>query len=401
MINSGILAGRTIFISGASRGIGEAIAVKCAKDGANVVVAAKTAEPHPKLPGTVYTVAESIEKAGGKALPCIVDIRDEVAVKRAVDEAVNKFGGIDICINNASAISLTGTEDTPMKRFDLMMGINARGTYCVTQACLPHLKKSSYAHILNNSPPLNMSPIWFRNHVAYTMAKYGMSMCVLGMAEEFADYKIGVNAIWPATAIATKAAEFIGGETLMNISRTPQIMADAAYAMLCRDPTKFTGNFCVDEEVLREEGITDFDQYHNCPGYPLAPDYFLGDTYPNEENTDLGPTPTASSNISKTMEKFRPILTPEIMSKIPIVFAIQFGESGTWTFDLKDKGTISENDDTPADVTFVMNEELFLKIVKGEVQSTAAFMSGQMKIKGNLMEAMKLEGLFKKMRAKL
>lgn len=401
MINTGALAGRTVFISGASRGIGEAIAVKCARDGANVAIAAKTAEPHPKLPGTIYTVAEKIEKAGGKALPCLVDIRDESAVQKAVAEAAKTFGGIDICINNASAISLTGTAETPMKRFDLMMGINTRGTYCVTQACLPHLKKSSHAHVLNNSPPLNMSPIWFKNHVAYTMAKYGMSMCVLGMAEELKDYNIGVNAIWPATAIATAAIDLIGGAEMMKTSRKPDIMADAAYAILCRDPTKFTGNFCIDEEIVQSEGVTDLDQYHHSPGEPLSPDFFLGDSYPAAEKLVSGDSGGSSGGISEMMNKFRPLLTPEVMNSTAIVFAVDFGEGGKWTFDMKDKGTISDSDDSPADVTFQMTEDVFVSIVKGEIQSTAAFMSGKMKIKGNLMEAMKLEGLFKKMRTKL
>lgn len=397
-----MLAGRTIFISGASRGIGEAIAVKCARDGANVAIAAKTAEPHPKLPGTIYTVAEKIEAAGGKALPCLVDIRDEHAVKKAVQETVDKFGGIDICINNASAISLTGTAETPMKRFDLMMGINTRGTYAVTQACLPYLKKSTHAHVLNNAPPLNMSPIWFKNHVAYTMAKYGMSMCVLGMAEEFRDYKIGVNAIWPATAIATAAVDMLGGDAMMNSSRTPAIMADAAYAMLCRDPAKFTANFCIDEEIMIEEGVTDLDQYAHCPGTPLSPDFFIGDSYPvPDPETGVSLGQKSAGGIGAMMDKFRPLLTPEVMHKTNIVFALNFGEGENWTFDMKNKGTISNNDDTPADVTFQMTEEVFLKIVKGEIQSTAAFMSGQMKISGNLMQAMQLEGLFKQMRTKL
>ena len=393
-----MLAGRTAFISGASRGIGESIALKLAKDGANVVVAAKTAEPHPKLPGTVYTVADKIEKVGGKALPCIVDIRDETSVKEAVKKAADHFGGIDICINNASAISLTSTLDTPMKRFDLMMSINTRGTYCVSQACLPYLKNSSHAHILNNSPPLNMNPVWFKHHVAYTMAKYGMSMCVLGMSEEFRSDNIGVNAIWPATAIATAAIDLIGGDAMRNASRKPEIMADAAYAILSKDPSKCTGNFYIDEDVLKAEGITDLDQYHHSPGNELAPDFFIGDSYPMPESTES--SGVVDIDIPSMMEKFKPLMTPELVSKTGLVFSIDFGNS-VWSFDLKDSGSIAIDSNLEADVLFEMNEDTFVKIVKGEIQSTAAFMAGQMKIKGNIMEAMKLESLFKKMRSKL
>lgn len=403
MLNTGALAGRTIFISGASRGIGAAIAVKCAADGANVVIAAKTATPHPKLPGTIYTVAEEIEKAGGKALPCVVDIRDDIAVEGAVQEAVAKFGGIDVCINNASAISLTGTMDTPLKRFDLMMGINARGTYAVTRACLPHLMKSSHPHVLNNAPPLNMNPIWFKNHTAYTMAKYGMSMCVLGMAEEFRDIGIGVNALWPATPIATAAVEMLGGDDLINASRKTSIMADAAYAILCRDPKLTTGNFYVDEDVVKAEGILDLDQYHNCPGTPLSADFFLGDEYQTLSDSEPAPA-TGGSNIPAMMESFKPLLTRKVMKKTGLLFSIDFSNDASesvWTFDLKNAGTITEGKVDSPDVVFEMSEEIFVKVVKGEINTTAAFMSGQMKIKGNLMEAMKLEGLFKEMRKKL
>ena len=219
MINSGKLAGKTILVTGASRGIGQAIAEKCAKDGANIVVAAKTAQPHAKLPGTIHSVAERINALGGKSLACVVDVRDESNVQSAVEQAVKTFGGIDILVNNASAISLTGTEITTMKKYDLMHQVNVRGTYMMTQKCLPYLRQAKNPHILNISPPLIMKSIWFQNHVAYTMSKYGMSMCVLGMAEEFRDARIAVNALWPKTAIATAAVEMLGGESMVNQSR--------------------------------------------------------------------------------------------------------------------------------------------------------------------------------------
>jgi citronellol/citronellal dehydrogenase len=270
------LKGKTIFITGASRGIGLAIALRAARDGANIVIAAKTAEPNPKLPGTIYSAAKEIEAAGGKALPCVVDIRDEKQIADAVEKAVATFGGIDILVNNASAISLTGTLETPMKRYDLMHSINTRGTFATSQAVLPHLKKAKNPHILNMSPPLNMEPRWFGPHVAYTMAKFGMSMCVLGMAEEFKDEGIAVNALWPRTVIATAAVQnLLGGEDTMAGSRRPEIMADAAHAILIRPSKTTTGNFFVDDEVLKSEGITDLSKYAYKPGAELFPDFFV------------------------------------------------------------------------------------------------------------------------------
>ena len=274
-ISTPSLHGKTIFISGASRGIGLAIGLRAARDGANVVVAAKTTEPHPKLPGTIYSAAQEIEAAGGKALPLMVDIREESQVLAAVAKTVETFGGIDILINNASAISLTGTLETPMKRYDLMHQINTRGTYLCSQTCLPHLKKAKNPHILNLSPPLNMTAHWFKNHVAYTMAKYGMSMCVLGMAAEFADEGVAVNALWPRTAIATAAINMIGGPAMMAGCRTVDIMADAAHLILTRDSRNCTGNFFLDEDLLREAGTTDFERYSVTPGATLIPDFFL------------------------------------------------------------------------------------------------------------------------------
>jgi citronellol/citronellal dehydrogenase len=270
------LKGKTLFITGASRGIGLAIGKRAARDGANVVIAAKTTQPHPRLPGTIYTAATEIEEAGGKALACAVDIRDEQQIQAAVQQAVETFGGIDILINNASAISLTGTADTSMKRFDLMHQINTRGTFACSQACLPYLKQASNPHILTLSPPLHMETRWFAPHVAYTMAKFGMSMCVLGMAGEFAPDRIAVNALWPRTTIATAAVRnLLGGEEIINHSRTPDILADAAYIILTRPSSEFTGQFCIDEEVLASVGITDLSPYAVSPGSILQPDFFL------------------------------------------------------------------------------------------------------------------------------
>jgi citronellol/citronellal dehydrogenase len=270
------LQGKTLFITGASRGIGKAIALRAARDGANVVIAAKTSEPHPKLPGTVFTAAEEIEKAGGKALPCVVDIRFEDQVADAVKKAVEKFGGIDILVNNASAISLTGTLQTPMKRYDLMHGINTRGTFACSQACLPHLLEAKNPHILNLSPPLNFEEKWFAPHVAYTMAKFGMSLCVLGMAGEFRSQGVGVNALWPRTVIATAAVQnLLGGDDTMKGSRTPEIMADAAHVILTRPARECTGNFFVDDEVLKSAGVTNLDKYQSVPGAELIPDFFV------------------------------------------------------------------------------------------------------------------------------
>ena len=269
------LKGKTLFITGASRGIGLAIARRAARDGANIVIAAKTSSPHPKLAGTIYSAAEEVEQAGGKALPLMVDIRQDEQLQAAVKQAVERFGGIDILVNNASAISLTGTLETPMKKFDLMFGVNVRGTYATTQACLPELLKAKNPHVLTLSPPLNMKPRWFESHVAYTMAKYGMSMCVLGMAEEFRDKGVAFNALWPRTTIATAAVNMLGGQDMMEASRTVDIMSDAAHAILTRESRSCTGNFFIDEDLLRQTGVTDFDPYLVKPGTQPLPDFFL------------------------------------------------------------------------------------------------------------------------------
>jgi len=270
------LNGKTLFITGASRGIGLAIALRAARDGANVVVAAKTAEPHPKLPGTIYTAAEAIEAAGGRALPVIVDVREEASVQAAVDKAVETFGGIDICVNNASAISLTPTLLTDMKRYDLMHQVNGRGTFLTTKLCVPHLKRSANPHVLALSPPLDLSPHWFANHVAYSMAKYNMSLCMLGMAEEFRSDGIACNALWPRTGIATAAIEFaLTGQEALKHCRTPEIMADAAHRIFLKPSRAFTGRFLIDDSFLYEEGERDFDKYRVDPDAPLMPDFFV------------------------------------------------------------------------------------------------------------------------------
>ena len=274
------LEGKTLFITGGSRGIGEAIALRAAADGANVAIGAKTVKPHPKLPGTIHSVAEAIEKAGGKALPLQLDVRDDAQIAQAVETTVETFGGLDILVNNASAINLTGTLDTPMRRFDLMFSVNVRATFAMSQACIPHLKQSDNPHILTLSPPLNMDPGWFRQHLAYSMSKYGMSMTALGLSAEFADDGIAVNALWPKTVIATAALAMLGGLVNPENCRKPEIMADAAHAVLTRPSRECTGNFFIDEEVLGEEGVTDFSGYAVKSGEPLLGDLFLGDPKP-------------------------------------------------------------------------------------------------------------------------
>ena len=283
------LAGKTLFVTGASRGIGLAIALRAARDGANVAIAAKTAEPHKHLPGTIYTAAKEIEDAGGKALPLIVDVRDEANVLEAVEKTVAAFGGIDICVNNASAIQLTGTEATDMKRYDLMQQINARGTFLTSKACIPHLKRASNPHVLMLSPPLDMSPRWFGTHVAYTMAKFGMSMCVLGMAEEFKADGIAFNALWPRTGIATAAIQFaLGGDDGMRQCRTVEIMADAAHAIFEKPSRAFSGNFLIDDTFLYGEGVRDFEKYRVDPTRPLMPDFFVPADNPPPPGVKIG-----------------------------------------------------------------------------------------------------------------
>ncbi|KAJ8402068.1 hypothetical protein AAFF_G00373030 [Aldrovandia affinis] len=414
--NTGKLAGVTLFITGASRGIGKAIALKAAKDGANVVIAAKTSQAHPKLPGTIYTAAEEIEAAGGRALPCIVDVRDEKQIGDAVEQAVQKFGGIDILVNNASAINLTGTLETTMKKVDLMLGINLRGTYLTSKMCIPYLLKSKNPHILNLSPPLNLNPLWFKNHTAYTMAKYGMSMCVLGMAEEFRG-SIAVNALWPKTAIQTAAMDMLGGSDVGKQCRKVEIVADAAYSIFSK-PTSYTGNFDIDEDVLMKDGIKDFDVYAVAPGQPLLPDFFL-DEEPEalvKKMKDQGATPTFQSGkastesagigpIVETFKIIKGILSPDVVKTTQGVYKFDLsGEhAGVWYIDLKNDAGSAGSGEPPVkpDVVMTMDSSDFVKMFAGNLKPTMAFMSGKLKIKGDMTLAIKMERMMSLMKPKL
>lgn len=416
--NTGKLAGCTVFITGASRGIGKAIALKAAKDGANIVIAAKTTQTHPKLPGTIYTAAEEIEAAGGRALPCVVDVRDEQQINSAVEKAVEKFGGIDILVNNASAISLTNTLETPTKRVDLMMSVNTRGTYLTSKACIPYLKKSKIAHILNLSPPLNLNPMWFKQHCAYTIAKYGMSMCVLGMAEEFRG-EIAVNALWPKTAIHTAAMDMLGGSGIESQCRKVEIIADAAYSIF-RKPKSFTGNFIIDENILKEEGIKNFDIYAVKPGQPLLPDFFL-DEHPDvgikkmeshgpvpeikEEKSRPQPKPQHSGPVEETFRIVKDSLSEEVVKATQAIYQFELSgeDGGTWFLDLKNKsGNVGYGEPSDrADVVMSMSTDDFVKMFSGKLKPTMAFMSGKLKIKGNMALAIKLEKLMNQMNSRL
>ncbi|KAM9083731.1 hydroxysteroid dehydrogenase-like protein 2 isoform 2-T2 [Megaptera novaeangliae] len=411
--NTGKLAGCTVFITGASRGIGKAIALKAAKDGANIVIAAKTAQAHPKLAGTIYSAAEEIKAAGGKALPCVVDVRDEQQISSAVEKAVEKFGGIDILVNNASAISLTNTLETPTKKVDLMMNVNTRGTYLTSKACIPYLKKSKIAHILNLSPPLNLNPLWFKQHCAYTIAKYGMSLCVLGMAEEFKG-EIAVNALWPKTAIHTAAMDMLGGSGIENQCRKVDIIADAAYCIF-KKPKSFTGNFIIDENILKEEGIKNFDVYAITPGHPLLPDFFL-DEQPvivtkkpethelKEEEAQPSPKPRSGA-VEGTFRIVKDSLSDDVVKATQAIYQFELSgeDGGTWFLDLKSKGGnvgYGEPSDR-ADVVMSMSTDDFVKMFSGKLKPTIAFMSGRLKIKGNMALAIKLEKLMNQMNARL
>jgi citronellol/citronellal dehydrogenase len=294
------LKGKTLFISGASRGIGLAIALRAARDGANVAIAAKTAEPHPKLKGTIYTAADEIRAAGGKALPLLCDIRDEGQVVAAIGKTVAEFGGIDVCVNNASAISLTNSQMTDIRRFDLMMGINTRGTFMVSKYCIPHLMKADNPHILMLSPPLDMKQKWFEHSTAYTMAKFGMSMVVLGLSGELKRPGIAVNALWPRTTIATAAVgNLLGGDAMIRASRTPEIMGDAAHAILTKPSREFTGQFCIDDKVLYAAGVTDFEHYRVDPTSPLMSDFFIPDDDVPPPGVTVMPLPTVGAAKAK------------------------------------------------------------------------------------------------------
>lgn len=405
------LAGKTIFISGATRGIGKAIALRSAKDGANIIIAAKTVTEHAKLPGTIYSVAKEIEAAGGKCLPCVVDVRFEDQVAKALEEGNKQFGGIDIVINNASAISLTGTLETSMKKYDLMNQVNARGTYLCSKLAIPYLLKSKNPHILNLSPPLSLNPKWFKSHVAYTMAKYGMSFCVLGMSEEFKDEGIAVNALWPRTAIATDAIDLIGGADMRNQSRTVDIMSDVAHLILTKDSRTFTGNFVIDEDFLRTECVvTDFDKYSVVPGCTnLIQDFFLPDE-PASGAKVLAPSakkeaPAAaaaaasegSDTVAPAMNMIKAQLSADLVSKIKGVYAFKISDAtpADWYLDLAngDGNLESGTFDGKTNCTMTMKADVFNKMVNGALKPTNAFMSGKLKIKGDMGLAMKLEKL--------
>jgi len=431
--NTGKLAGRTVFISGASRGIGRDIALKLAKDKANIIIAAKTAQPHPKLAGTIYTVAEEVEAAGGKALPCVVDIRDENQVRESVQKGVEKFGGIDILVNNASAISLTKTADTDMKRYDLMHSINARGTFLVTKTCLPFLQKGKNPHILNLSPPLSLKPHWFQNHVAYSLAKYNMSLFALGWAEEFKSNGIAVNCLWPATAIYTAAMEMLGGgSSIKEQCRMPEIMSDAAYSILCQDSTSATGNFYIDENVLRDEGITDLTPYAYNKDIQLMPDFFLEspNTVHSSQYAIVGkdgapqkaaPVPpvspanaaaaaksdadsgaSESGAVSGVLKQIEGFLNPELVKSINAVFQfdVKGAEEGVYFLDMK-SGSGSVGKGTPSnksDCTISVSGEDFVKLFSGKLSPTSAYMMGKIKIKGDMTKAMALDKLLGKLK---
>ncbi|NXK47823.1 HSDL2 protein, partial [Chauna torquata] len=403
------LAGCTLFITGASRGIGKAIALKAAKDGANIVVAAKTAEPHPKLPGTIYTAAAEIEAAGGKALPCIVNVREEQQIINAVEKAVKTFGGIDILVNNASAISLTGTLETETKKVNLMMDVNVRGTYLTSKTCLPHLLKSKNPHILNLSPPMNMNPMWFKNHCAYTISKYGMSMCVLGMAEEFRG-EVAVNALWPKTAIHTAAMDMLGGSGIEKQCRKTDILADAAYCILTK-PKSFTGNFIIDEDLLIEEGVKDFDVYAIAPG---ASQVFKeekkssGSKHEGPAGAKVNTESASAKSLSPVAETFRVIqgtISKEFVRSTQGVFQFELSgdEGGTWYIDLKTNGGSAGFGKPPvtADVVMSMSSGDFVKMFTGKLKPTMAFMSGKLRIKGNMALAIKLEKMLTQLNSKL
>ncbi|XP_075677704.1 hydroxysteroid dehydrogenase like 2 [Dermatophagoides pteronyssinus] len=412
--NTGSFAGKTVFVTGGSRGIGKAIALKMAKDGCNVVIAAKTTDPHPKLEGTIYTAAKEIEDNGGKCLPVQCDLREEEAVVRAIKQAIDKFGKIDVLVNNASAISLTGTQETTMKKYDLMNQINARGTFMASKYCIPHLKQSSNPHILNLSPPLEMKSRWFAPHVAYSMAKFGMSLCVLGMAEEFKDQGIAVNALWPRTAIWTAAMGMLSGgqQEIAKMCRKIDIMADAAYAITSRNSKSCTGNFFIDEEVLRNEGIKDFDPYAIEPGNQLMGDFFIpervmeglagmagtseeGKTSMTDDSSSSSPS---SDRIMDVLNQAKSKMTDKIKDEINAVLV--FIVSGrTYLFDSHSTRPLKIESLNKApdsfDVQMITDEETFIQMAMGKIKPTNAFMSGKLKIKGNLQLAIKAEKIFK------
>ncbi|XP_050019770.1 hydroxysteroid dehydrogenase-like protein 2 isoform X2 [Alexandromys fortis] len=389
--NTGKLAGCTIFITGASRGIGKAIALKAAKDGANIVIAAKTTQTHPKLPGTIYTAAEEIEAAGGKALPCVVDVRDEEQITSAVERAVERFGGIDILVNNASAISLTNTLDTPTKRVDLMMNVNTRGTYLTSKACIPFLRKSKVAHILNLSPPLNLNPLWFKQHCAYTIAKYGMSMCVLGMAEEFRG-EIAVNALWPKT-----------GHPLL-----PDFFLDEHPDEIMKETESHAPVPEVKEEKPQSEPQPPPRpqlQSQPPPPQPSSPQPQLRPQRPPPLLQQQQPSRPHFGAVEETFRIVKDSLSDEVVKATQAVYQFELSgeDGGTWFLDLKSKGgKVGHGEPSDrADVVMSMTTDDFVKMFSGKLKPTMAFMSGKLKIKGNMALAIKLEKLMTQMNAKL
>ena len=399
------LRGKTVFITGASRGIGRAIAVKAARDGANVVVAAKTTEPHPRLPGTIHTVAEEVLAAGGRALACCVDVRSETQVRRAVHQAVDVFGGIDVLVNNATVVHMTQTRDTKLKTFDLMSQVNARGTFLCSQACLPHLLKSDNPHIINISPPLNMKPKWFQGHVAYTMAKYGMSMCVLGMSEEFRDDGVAVNALWPRTAVWTSAMARLGGGEIQRECRDVSVMSDAAYVMMTRDSRTYTGNFAIDDEVLMSVGVTDISRYDCVPGNKLIPDYFL-DPVPDscELNSVTSPL-SRDTSLDNLLTTVGSLLSRELVNSVQASYTFEMTDSPAMScyLDLKSgTGAVGLGPLPGSDVIMCVDSKMLAALLTGTTSVSAAFMSGQVKLKqGHLPDVIKLEVIAKRLSAKL
>lgn len=414
MLNTGAFAGKTVFVTGSSRGIGKAIALKFARDGANVVVAAKTVEPHPKLEGTIHDTAKEVDQAGGKSLAVQLDLRDEETVKSAIAKTVEKFGGIDVLVNNASAIFIAPTEDTPMKRFDLMNSINVRGTFMMSKYAIPYLKKGTNPHIINLSPPPEFKPQWFSQHTAYTMSKYGMTLSAYGMAAELKG-SVGVNALWPKTAVWTAAMNMLAGEESRKGSRKPSIMADAAYAIACRDKSN-TGNFYIDEEVLKEEGIKDFDQYAEVPGSTLLPDFFLPDRVLKEFDaktfekfseqiaTGDGSSKKASADgpVAAVFASASSAMTDDVKDDINATLHFLISDK-SWTLVSKRGEPFQVLDGKPekADVTLITDDATFVKMAKGETKPTSAFMGGKLKVKGSMGLALKVEKLFGKIRAKL
>lgn len=409
-----------MFVTGSSRGIGKAIALKFARDGANVVVAAKTVDPHPKLEGTIHETAREVEQAGGNSLAVQLDLRDEETVKSAVDKTIEKFGGIDLLINNASAIFIAQAEDTPMKRFDLMNSINVRGTFMMSKYAIPYLKKAQNPHIINLSPPLELRHQWFSQNTAYTMSKYGMTLSAYGLAAELGG-QVGVNALWPKTAIWTAAMNMLGGQDARKGSRKPSIMADAAYAIACKDKS-VTGNFYIDEELLKQEGVQDFEQYAEVPGSPLLPDFFL----PERVLKDFDPKlleslskQVASSNkttsstmtsqggdgpVAAVFASASTVVTDEIKDDINATLHFVISEK-SWTLVSKKDGPLQVLNSAPVDgkgdVMLTTDEETFIKMAKGEVKPTSAFMGGKLKIKGSMGLALKVEKMFGKLKGKL